>query len=115
MTDTGDPSSQTAPGHSPWFYRIPILASALLICLINGYNLQRLVRAECATEPWEAAEVVEAWAVCTGCPSTSDSRRPFDAHVRGARPLGAGRDLPLGRSEQHVRTRPLPGLRARSP
>ena len=84
MTDTGDPSVQTAPRHSPWLYRIPILAAATLICLINGYNLQRLVRADAPRNPWEAAEVVEGWRSLHGMPVYERSPGGHATHMYGA-------------------------------
>ena len=74
MIDTGDPSLHTAPGHSPWLCRIPILCAAALVCVVNGYNLQRLVLAESPRDPWEAAEVVEGWRSLQGMPVYELSR-----------------------------------------
>jgi hypothetical protein len=84
MTDTGDFPPQAAPGHSPWLYRTPILGAALLICLVNGYNLQRLVRAEAPRNPWEAAEVVEAWRSLQGMPVYERTPEGHATHMYGA-------------------------------
>jgi hypothetical protein len=52
----------------PWLGRVPLLVVASAICLITGWNLVRLVNAAAPRNPWEAAEVVEAWRSLKGLP-----------------------------------------------
>ena len=52
----------------PWLDRLPLLVAAAIICLITGWNLVRLVSAAAPRNPWEAAEVVEAYRSLSGLP-----------------------------------------------
>jgi hypothetical protein len=69
---------------SPWHCRAPLLAAAALICLVNGYNLNRLVRADSPRNPWEATEVVEAWRSLRGMPIYELSPHGHSTHMYGA-------------------------------
>ncbi len=67
-----------------WIFRAPLLAAAALICLINGINLDRRVRAEAPRNPWEATEVLEAWRALRGMPVYDPSPNGHSAHMYGA-------------------------------
>jgi hypothetical protein len=74
----------TAAPWERWLCRAPLLAAAALICLFNGINLDRLVRADAPRNPWEATEIVESWRYVRGLPVYDSSPDGHSTHVYGA-------------------------------
>jgi Dolichyl-phosphate-mannose-protein mannosyltransferase len=68
----------------PWLGRVPLLVAAAVICLITGWNLVRLMIASAPRNPWEAAEVVEAWRSLKGLPVYEFSPEGHATHMYGA-------------------------------
>jgi hypothetical protein len=67
-----------------WACRGPLLAAAVIICLINARNLDRLVRAAAPRNPWEATETLEAWRSLQGMPVYELGANAHATHVYGA-------------------------------
>lgn len=72
-----------------WLCLAPLFGAAALICLINGMNLQRLVRAEAPRNPWEATEILESWRAVKGMPVYEITPDGHSTHVYGALALYA--------------------------
>src|SRR5437868_5951591 len=71
-------------GFSRWLCRSPLLAAAALIALMSGLNLTRLVRSPAPANPWEAAEVLEAWRSLHGMPVYELVPDGHSTHMYGA-------------------------------
>ena len=69
---------------SPWIGRAPLLAAALLALTVNGINIQRHYRSACPSDPWEAAETVEAYRVVAGMPVYDPAPDSHATHMYGA-------------------------------
>jgi hypothetical protein len=67
-----------------WACRGPLIVAAVLICLINARNLDRLVRAAAPRNPWEATETLEAWRSLQGMPVYESAADAHATHVYGA-------------------------------
>ncbi len=67
-----------------WLSRTPLLIAALLICLISGWNLSRLMRAQAPRDPWESIEVVEAYRSLWGMPVYELTAGGHSTHMYGA-------------------------------
>ncbi|MDR3633024.1 MAG: hypothetical protein P4L84_04255 [Isosphaeraceae bacterium] len=69
---------------SPWIGRAPLLAAALLALLVNAINIDRHYRSACPSDPWEAAETVEAYRSLTGMPVYDPTPDAHSTHMYGA-------------------------------
>ncbi len=65
-------------------YRAPLLGAAAIICLLNGFNLYRLLVAPAPRNPWETTEIVEAWRSLQGMPVYELSPQGHATHMYGA-------------------------------
>ncbi len=66
---------------SLWLCRAPLIATAAIICLLNGFNLFRLTTAAAPRNPWEAIEIVEAWRSLAGMPVYDLSHEGHATHM----------------------------------
>jgi hypothetical protein len=71
-------------GRWDWACRGPLLAAAVIICLINAWNLDRLVRATAPRNPWEATQTMEAWRHLQGMPVYEQGANAHATHAYGA-------------------------------
>jgi Dolichyl-phosphate-mannose-protein mannosyltransferase len=78
------PEKVTASLRRPWLDRVPLSLAAAIICLITGWNLVRLVSASAPRNPWEAAEVVEAYRSLRGLPVYELAAEGHATHMYGA-------------------------------
>ncbi len=66
-----------------WLCRAPLLAAALIIVLINSFNLKHRLTEASPRDPWEAAEVVEGWRSLHGMPVYDASPDAHATHMYG--------------------------------
>jgi hypothetical protein len=66
--DTFSRSSAQTSTPTAWTCRAPLLIAATLVFLVTAFNLVRLINAAAPRNPWEAAQVVEAWRSLRGMP-----------------------------------------------
>jgi hypothetical protein len=69
---------------SVWLCRAPLLAAAVFIILISGFNLTRLIYAPAPRNPWEALQIVEGWRSVQRMPVYDLSPAGHATHMYGA-------------------------------
>lgn len=69
---------------SPWVGRAPVLAAAALAVFVTVININRHYQSACPSDPWEAAETVEAYRSVKGMPVYDPTPDAHATHMYGA-------------------------------